>query len=83
MMAEGRVDAGIEKIAEGMLAFEAAGDQLMYDISSYGDPNVSSGASCCRWINALAWACTNEPLVTDKFFAQCVNLVHLTHGATV
>jgi class 3 adenylate cyclase/tetratricopeptide (TPR) repeat protein len=35
MVAEGRVDAGIAKIAEGMLAFKDAGDELLYDMSSY------------------------------------------------
>jgi hypothetical protein len=35
MVAEGRGEAGIAKIGEGMLAFEAAGDNRLYDMSSY------------------------------------------------
>jgi ATP/maltotriose-dependent transcriptional regulator MalT len=35
VVAEGRGEAGIAKIGEGMLVFEAAGDNRLYDMSSY------------------------------------------------
>ena len=71
-MAEGSVDAGIEKIAGGMLAFEAGGDNRNYYLFSYvaismylEAHRVADGiALTCAFANGPRWraALRSRPL---------------------